>query len=709
MLIFDLETDGLLDTVSAVHCVHMLDTEDLEAGVLRYNDHGYKAVGTVAEGIRRLGDSEECLAHNGIGYDYLVLDKLFSGWDSGTKRRDSIVMTRVIWTELKAADFSCRDKGYWKLLGSENPCPEKMGGIIGSHSLKAWGYRLGENKDDYDPRTECPVGPEGRYNDWGCFTMSVGDAWKTVGWTESMDDYCVQDVVVTAKLWQLIEAKQYDQRCLDLEHQFATIIDRQVRFGFQVNVKKAKELEHRLLIRKEELGEELREVFDPWYALDGKRLVFQLPKMEKPLKGKMLTNFENYCERYQQVMDAMEAMGERMPTNVPRTNNKANNTVAGAPFNKLKHITFNPASVDHIGQRLQAVYGWEPEEFGKDGKPTCDNDILSTLDYPAVPAIMEYLVISKRLGMLSDGKQAILRKVSSDGRMHGKVNTNGAGTGRCTHSSPNVAQTPAVGAAYGAEFRELYEVPRGYKLVGADASGLELRTLSHYMAAYDDGAYAKEVVEGDAHWVNLRAIGVADCERDTSDSNHKAARDDGKTWIYAFLYGCAELMSGVNFHKAYTSFHGVPPKGTLRGNGRASRAAIKRNLPALAELEKAVKGKAKAAGHVRGLDGRRINVRSQHSALNALLQGAGAIVMKKALCILDEDLQASGLVPGMHYEFVANVHDEWQVQVVDDDRMLPDLVAALSCDAMTKAGEALGMRCRIDGEADIGNNWKETH
>lgn len=96
------------------------------------------------------------------------------------------------------------------------------------------------------------------------------------------------------------------------------------------------------------------------------------------------------------------------------------------------------------------------------------------------PLLEEQLMISKRLGQLADGSQAWLSHVKADGRIHGRVNPNGAVTGRATHSSPNVAQVPHNGAPYGKECRALFGVPKGWIQAGIDACGLELRCLSHF-------------------------------------------------------------------------------------------------------------------------------------------------------------------------------------------------------------------------------------
>ena len=137
--------------------------------------------------------------------------------------------------------------------------------------------------------------------------------------------------------------------------------------------------------------------------------------------------------------------------------------------------------------------------------------MLSSLPYPEAKLLSEYLLLDKRLGQLSDGQQAWLKAVDGiTDRIHGRVNTNGTVTGRCTHHSPNMAQVPAVGAPYGKECRSLFGPPEGYYQIGCDASGLELRCLAHYLARYDGGAYAQVVLHGDIHTTNQKAAGLPD-------------------------------------------------------------------------------------------------------------------------------------------------------------------------------------------------------
>jgi DNA polymerase I-like protein with 3'-5' exonuclease and polymerase domains len=226
---------------------------------------------------------------------------------------------------------------------------------------------------------------------------------------------------------------------------------------------------------------------------------------------------------------------------------------------------------------------------------------------------------------------------------------------------------------YGAECRELWTVEKGMKLVGIDASGLELRMLAHYMK---DEAYTNEVVSGDVHTANQKAAGLE-------------TRNQAKTFIYAFLYGAGDSKIGK-----------------ITGGGAKEGQELKlrflRNTPKLEELRQTIKRLLLNKQTLPGLDGRRLHVRSEHSALNTLLQGAGAIVMKKALVILDQKLRDAGI----KYKFVANVHDEWQIEV---EASRAEEAGKLGVESIKEAGEAFSMRCPLTGEYRVGDNWKDTH
>ena len=340
---------------------------------------------------------------------------------------------------------------------------------------------------------------------------------------------------------------------------------------------------------------------------------------------------------------------------------------------KIKKIPFNPGSRDQIADRLIAR-GWKPEKFTPTNKPVVDDEVLQNVDIPEAKQIYRYLLLKKRITQV----QSWLDAADNDGVVHGKVITNGAVTGRMTHHSPNMAQVPATYSLYGEECRKCWIARPGRVLVGIDAEGLELRMLAHYM---QDPDYTHAVVNGDKkngtdiHSVNMRAAGLSD-------------RDTAKTFIYAFLYGAGAAKIG----------------SIIGGDAKAGQRLIDKFLgatPQLARLKEKVAKWAKK-GYVPGLDGRKIWVRSEHSALNSLLQGAGAIVMKVALIELVKYLTQHQI----SYRIVVNVHDEWQIECRKADA---EFVGKLGKLAIEQAGKILGVRCPLAGDFAIGRNWSETH
>jgi len=580
--IFDLETDGLLDDVTKIHC---LVIKDIDTG----QSLGYTGRGIWTEGIPKLEKADMIIGHNIIKYDIPVLKKLGTFNPKG-EVFDTLVCTRLIWADIKQADFTRTD------------FPRKL---IGSHSLAAWGHRLGNYKGDYDG-----------------------------GWEEYSDEmleYCFQDVEVTYTLYEKIAVKNYSRQALELEHEVAEIIHEQEVAGFAFDTESAAKLYAKLSARKLELETELKETFPDWEV--------------------------------------------RTPF-TPKVNNKKLGYEKGVPTYKVKTVQFNPGSRDHVADRLKTLRGWKPTDFTNDGKPKVDEMTLSKLPYPEAKILVEYYTLIKRLGQLGDGSQAWL-KVERGGRIHGSCNTNGAVTGRATHAYPNVAQVPSCGAPYGRECRELFTVPKGMKLVGVDVSGLELRCLAHYMARYDGGAYGEVVVNGDIHTANQEAAGLAE-------------RSQAKTFIYGFLYGA-----------------GVGKLGEIVGKGAKEGTVLKKRflakLPALATLIERVQ-KAAERGYIVGLDGRHLKVRSPHSALNVLLQSAGALICKQWMVEFNYALIEQGLRESCQQ--VAWVHDEIQLETRED---MADEIGKLAVECIKRAGDAFSIRCPLDGEYNIGDNWAETH
>ena len=337
---------------------------------------------------------------------------------------------------------------------------------------------------------------------------------------------------------------------------------------------------------------------------------------------------------------------------------------------KIKRIPFNSLSRDHIAERLQQK-GWEPEQFTENGKPKVDETVLNSLPYPEAQMLSKILLLQKRMGQLGDGAEGWL-KLECGGRLHGSVITNGAVTGRCTHRHPNMAQVPRD-----YEYRALFKPTDGMVLVGCDASGLEIRCLAHYM---NDDDYTRKLLEEDIHTVNQEAAGLP-------------TRDNAKTFIYGFLYGAGDAKIGQ-----------ITGKGS--GEGRKIKAKFLKAIPSLGVLKQKISRALQNRKWLVGLDKRRLFIRSEHAALNTLLQSAGAVVMKQATVILFNKLKESGLVPNKDFAFVAHVHDEFQVECWPE---FAEKVSEQAVASIKEAGETFNFRCPLDGTAKLGNNWSETH
>jgi len=437
-LLFDLETNGLLNEVTEIHCIVVKDTTTGKV------DTFTSAENTIEYGLDFLVKAQDMGAslcgHNVIKYDIPVINKLYPHVDiKEAGVIDTLILARLLETTVKETDLK---------LMKEEILPKKF---YGSHSLAAWGHRLGNYKGDY------------------------AGGWET--FTQAMLDYCIQDIEVTHSLLQKLTKDDNPQDAISMEHQIAWLMAKQERNGFCFNEKGAVVLYTTLAKRRGELDAELREYFGSWIV--------------------------------------------KLPDFIPKRDNKTLGYKKDVPVPKEKEIMFNPSSRDHISNRLITLYTWVPTEFTEGGKPQVDEVILGKLPYPPCKLLTEYLTVQKRISQLSEGDQAWM-KLSKKGKIHGSVNTNGAVTGRATHAYPNISQVPSGGSPYGNECRELFVVPTGWTLMGADASGLELRCLAHFMAKYDGGAYGEALLNGDIHTTNMVAAGLT-------------SRPQAKTFIYGFL------------------------------------------------------------------------------------------------------------------------------------------------------------------------------
>ena len=610
--VFDIETTAIEDfrTLAGLTRIHCIGVNN--AGGTAPRLYGPDEI---EEGLKFLADQDVIAGHNIVGFDIPAIQKLYPDWKPGGIVRDTQILGRMAHPDRKNEDWA---------VPEELAIPVQL---RGRHSLEAWGHRLKCHKDDY-----------GKTTDWGEYTPEMGE-------------YCMQDVEVTRRLfnylWDL--DLEMDQEAVEVEHDFASILNHQMKHGFAFDVDAATALYAKLVKRKDELESELQDIFPPAVVK------MKTPQYYLHPGGSDGSEDETYFRKKD---CPARWRGELIP----------------GPM-KEKSTPFNPGSRTQIAQAFKDKYGWEPTEFTGDGRAKVDETILGGLDFPEAKPLGEYLMVTKRIGQLAEGNEAYI-KLEKNGRIHGNINHYGTVTGRCTHSRPNVSQCVSVRAPYGKEFRELFTVPDGYSLVGCDASQLELRCLAHYM---NDPEYVKEIIEGDVHSKNQAAAGLP-------------TRDLAKTFAYAVCYGAGATRLGM--------ICGATPK-----EGARLKARFLKNLPALKLLIQRAQAAAAERGYLLGLMKQRLPVRSPHRALNTLLQGAGATVMKCATVRMHKAFMREKLTYN-DVRQVAHIHDEVQFQVRTE---VAELVGQLLKQSIQETTDYLSLRCPMDGDYRIGRTWAETH
>lgn len=433
-------------------------------------------------------------------------------------------------------------------------------------------------------------------------------------YSDEMLKYCIRDVELTAKVYTTLvpELKKFSPRSIRLEHQIRAIIDKQEENGFALDEPKAMQLLAKLTDESEQIKQQLQDVFQPIVE-----------------------------QRYS------EKTGNRL---------------------KDKVTVFNPASRKQIAERLMDL-GWQPHKHTEKGQPIVAEEVLEKLDIPEAKLIARYLMLEKRASQI----KSWLEHVDDNGKVHGKVLTLRTISGRMAHTSPNMAQIPAVYSPYGKECRDVWTTSSdNYILLGSDASSLELRMLAHYL---NDRDFTREVVDGDVHTANQRAAGLP-------------TRDNAKTFIYAFIYGAGAAKIGQIVN------------GTAR-DGQKLIDNFLNNMPALKTLRHKV-DKLASRGYILGLDGRILRVRQAHAAMNLLLQGAGAIVCKEWLKFITIEATKRKL----DYKLVASIHDEYQFEVHKEHA---EELGGVTTTAMKLTEQSLKVRCPLDSEYKLGKSWAETH
>jgi DNA polymerase I len=594
-----------------------------------------------------LADADVLAGHNIQRYDLPLLRKLY-GFQPKAIVRDTMILARLKFPNVKDTDYELVARG--KLPGT----------YLGKHSIGAWGHRLGKPKLHED------------IEDWSAYTVAMGER-------------CVGDAWTNLALWDHLYAGYVPpERAVQLEHDIQLVCDMMQTAGVPFNVEKAGELHTELLGRQFELKKVLVAQFGTWVA---------------PISP---NNHEV----------------------TPRVSNKTRGITKGEPYCKLKYVTFNPGSRQHIAKVLRAR-GWYPTSKTLKGHDTIDEQEIERIIsmFPEMAGLGEYMMIDKRLGQLVSGKQALLNHVGKDGRIHGVINPMGTATSRGTHFHPNLSQVPSGKKPYGGRFRGLFEVPEEWVLVGADMDGLEDKGFAHYMVPVDGGAYRSLSLSGDPHWASAQYLGLIKPGevRDKTNRQHVILREGAKVFRYAFIYGawiekCGSIILDTVLDARKEGFPELYNKFFFQGHdqddikrvGKRARNNFVKKMPGMDKLLFKLNEQIQKHGWLPGLDGRRVPVRSSHSALNFIIQSCGAILCKRWVVDAVFDLLGQGLKHGWEGDFTVClwVHDELQVAC---RWWLADQVGKTLVKHAKAAGETYDFRVPLNSSYSVGKSWAETH
>ena len=568
---FDLEANGLLDTMDHIHCIaHAVGNRAATLST------------TPSDVLEKLENAPMLIGHNIQAYDIPAIQLIHPTWKPKGIIRDTLVMSRL----------------------------QRVHSMM-RHSLEAWGKHLKFAKGDF-----------GKETDWQTYTPEMGT-------------YCIQDVDLNVRVARDLFKEDFSLQSIELEHEFSKLLDWQMKCGVP---------------------------FDEETAC---ALANELTDLESTKRLSITSGFPEWDVPF-----------------LPKRDNSTRGYKKGVIYMKKK--PFNVGSRQQVVEYLKMKHNWVPTDFTDKGNPQVSGDVLRKLPYDEAPTLAEYFDVKKLLGQVMTGKGSWLNNLK-DGRIYGFINHNGAVTGRCTHSGPNLAQVPAARAFKGSLCRSLFQAEKGYSMVGCDASGLELRNLAHYMAAFDMGSYANIICDGDIHTANQEAAGLG-------------TRDEAKTFIYAHNYGAGDAKLG-------SIMDPLASEGRRRSLGRTARTKFLTRIPALRQVISQVKQVGARRGFLYGLDGRKLHLRSEHKALNTLLQGAGAVIMKQAMVTQWKEAGLAGIPKEAAYP-VLHIHDEMQ-SIVRHEYV--EQFKEIAVESIREAGRIFDYKCPLDGEAKHGNSWADTH
>ena len=767
--LFDIETnlidEDAIDAAKSIHTVWCATIYDWNAGeLLEFGPND------IIKFLDTLRGYDVIIGHHIIGFDLAVLQHLY-GYDSSHQIVfDTLVMSKLMFHNIKDLDYTKLIKTYSIQHNGENKLIEGLNKFYAAEEIykTTYGKNLPTKRENYSPEQNKFIkdAMEGmqlvkdpckhmQYNSFRNKSNSpmVGfhglEAWGfrlkyvkmdfpkeqfDIGFTEEMMKYCGNDVEgPNLSLFNLMVSKEFPLDPILLECEVQRVILKQQILGWKIDVELAKKILGELLVKRSEITEDLTPKYDQGWEVELKTPEYYTANVN----GKCFKALTK-----QQCEDKLWAFYKgqiNLDTDKKWLRKDLNALVVSGP-NKRKPVPITLGSGDHISTILMMKYGWKPTQFSKvklnaDGtysrgdtysktsplvkfynkpdqegafKPKLDTDVLDSFisgnekydkKYESevvylCKRLKELEIYQDRIEKLSEGAGGGYLGFEREGRLHGRVDPLGAVTHRATHNKPHLGQVPAGRTSYGEQFRNMFVVPKGYKLCGTDADALEMRNLASNLAEYDGGMYARAVDEGkkadgtDPHTINMRAINKV-----LEEYKLKIDRDQAKTTFYAWIYGAMDgtLGTGVG-----------APRNKAREIGAALREGLESGITGMSELLLKVLEEHNALGYVTLVDDRKIYTRKESAALNSLLQAEGAIICKRWMVYIDYIVREKGL----DAKQVGWIHDEVQVQVkdahVEEFMKIPPL-------AMKLVEEYFDYKCPLKCGVEVGDTWNDTH
>lgn len=652
-IVFDIEADGLLDTITQVWCVctYVVETgEERQFGPSEIQD-----------ALLYLDTATTVVGHNIIGYDCVALWKTF-GWKPKAKLVDTLVLSHLVYPDVQ-----------------------------GGHSLEAWGER------QLFPKTE--------HSDWSC-------------WSQEMQDYCMNDVRLGARVYEVLRA---DMRGHDwskaewMEHEFAKLFASQTYRGVYVDVPHCKAFYKQLTAELKGLADKVEPLLPMRPGTKGQLRECTPPKKQFNKTGKPSKIAEKWFDTIECVENSKgfaeeewwgTKYGERhqLPTPVDDDGNRIPLKTM-FPMKLADQAALKTFLMDSGWVPTMWAFKKSPDKNGKlrvvrgdDGKPVptqpmlhnkgtlCPNLYTINSTFEHVGLVVRWLTVRHRLGLC----KGVLAELRPNNTVSATGIALGTPTSRVVHKKP-VANIPKAepDVVYGKECRKMFRARPGRVLVGVDASGLEFRCLAHRVNNAD---LTRAIIEGrkpsDNNYAGVDEIHTLVWKKSNGLLPSRAIT---KNCIYGMVYGASDEKLGQ-------------AAGALKGAadvGKKVRAIIATAIPGLAEFLPKVESAAKR-GWIKALDGRKIEIRSKHAALNTLLQSDGSILVKWATVYADMQIRKHNLSIWQ----VIHMHDEVQY---DCSRAHAKYAGPLFIKGLQVAAAKFGFRCPLEGEYKAGNSWDETH